>query len=397
MPPLAVPDTICLVRCWLPLPQVLVHEVQPDQAVVWQSTGQRNMLHGSDSDLWPQATPPKYASTETERERLREPPAQDLVHLDQADHAVILQSIGQFVAPHTCDTEVGPQAVPPFLAWRTTFLERVCTPPPQVTEQSPQAFHVSARMQLSRRAWVLQACSSACGPQAAPNLLAGVITSRVRACLPPSQVLVHVVQLVHWVRAQSTGHTGRPWQRTVSMSGVAHLAPPKRASRVRWRERVLVASPQVLVHALNSDHGETTQSTGQAWMLQKPLISVVTPQLAPPNLAGLIMERERVWRPPPVLPLTSMFMLPPHVTEHAPYEPQADIVQSTGHAAALQLRDSSRLGHTKPPCAARSMTERERTWVPPPQVLVHAVQRDQPPIWQWIGHGVLLQLSTSTF
>ena len=166
---------------------------------------------------------------------------------------------------------------------------------------------------------------------------------------------------------------------------------------MRWRERVLVASPQVLVHALNSDHGETTQSTGQAWMLQKPLVSVVTPQLAPPNLAGLIMERERVWRPPPVLPLTSMFMLPPHVTEHAPYEPQADIVQSTGHAAALQLRDSSRLGHTKPPCAARSMTERERTWVPPPQVLVHAVQRDQPPIWQWIGHGVLLQLSTSTF
>jgi hypothetical protein len=34
--------------------------------------------------------------------------------------------------------------------------------------------------------------------------------------------------------------------------------------------------------------------TGQAWMLQKPLVSVVTPQLAPPNLAGLIMERERV-------------------------------------------------------------------------------------------------------
>ena len=195
LPPLAVPDTICLVRCWLPLPQVLVHEVQPDQAVVWQSTGQRNMLHGSDSDLWPQATPPKYASTETERERLREPPAQDLVHLDQADHAIILQSIGQFVVLHTCDTEVGPQAVPPFLAWRTTFLVRVCTPPPQVTEQSPQAFHVSARMQLSGHAWVLQACSSACGPQAAPNLLAGVITSRVRACLPPSQVLVHVVQL----------------------------------------------------------------------------------------------------------------------------------------------------------------------------------------------------------
>ena len=112
LPPLAVPDTICLVRCWLPLPQVLVHEVQPDQAVVWQSTGQRNMLHGSDSDLWPQATPPKYASTETECERLREPPAQDLVHLDQAANGPTVQWLGHGPLLHGAELSVGHVAPP---------------------------------------------------------------------------------------------------------------------------------------------------------------------------------------------------------------------------------------------------------------------------------------------
>ena len=42
------------------------------------------------------------------------------------------------------------------------------------------------------------------------------------------------------------------------------------------------------------------------------------------------------------------------------------------------------------------MTERERTSVPPPQVLEQGVQLLQPPTSQCCGHGVLLQTSVST-
>ena len=120
------------------------------------------------------------------------------------------------------------------------------------------------------------------------------------------------------------------------------------------------------------------QSTGQAWVLQVWVWAVV-PQAIPPWAAAVVVVRVRVWEPVPQLAV------------QADQVDQLVCTQSTGHASSLQLRASSRLGHTSPEWRAPVVTVRVRFWAPEPHDLEQADQVDQEETTQWTGQAPSLQ------
>jgi hypothetical protein len=85
------------------------------------------------------------------------------------------------------------------------------------------------------------------------------------------------------------------------------------------------------------------------------------------------------------------FVPEPHVCVHEPHEPQGPITQSTGHGSIEQESDSLRTPQAVPPLSGVVVGERERAFVPPPHVMVHADQADHAERTQWTGHEPLLQ------
>lgn len=243
---------------------------------------------------------------------------------------------------------------------------------------------------------------------------------------------------IHTETAQSIGHC---WglQFSVSSTSVLHAAPPPEATVVTVLVRRRSPVPHGLSHRSQACQPDSTQSTGQAWSLQKRA-SVIGAHATPPYAAGVVMLRRRDWRPlpqscvqvvqlpqapssqsigqswvlqfsvaevishwtPSVVGLSMMLRVRwrvpvPQVCVQASQSDQAPRRQSTGQLAAPQASCSTRLPHSWPLCWSAVMMERVWYWTPPPQVLVQAVSADHSDVSQSIGHGPSLHWRVSFF
>ena len=97
----------------------------------------------------------------------------------------------------------------------------------------------------------------------------------------------------------------------------------------------MVPVPHVCEHVLSaqSGHVPSTQLAGQQWSLHVRA-SRRLGHSTPPYWTAVVMERVRCCEPAP------------HDFVHAVHALYVDTTQSTGHGLALQLRVSSRYGHT---------------------------------------------------
>ena len=86
----------------------------------------------------------------------------------------------------------------------STTLVRLCVPPPQVTLQSHQGAS-GASLQSTGQTSILQALCSVRSAQAAPTPTWGTATVRTLLCDPPPHVTLHAAQSFHGSTVQSTG------------------------------------------------------------------------------------------------------------------------------------------------------------------------------------------------
>merc|ERR550514_881414 len=135
-------------------------------------------------------------------------------------------------------------------------------PVPQEWEQEPQAAH-SETTQSTGQALVLQSWVSSRLGQMAPPCSVAVIMGRVRVWVPQPQDLEQACQSFHWPTTQSMGQA---WvlQRSSSSSSPGQATPPWAAATLTERVRILVPPLHDLVQSDQASQLVTTQSTGQA-------------------------------------------------------------------------------------------------------------------------------------
>lgn len=90
-------------------------------------------------------------------------------------------------------------------------------------------------------------------------------TVRVLVCRPSPHALSHGENADQGETSQSTGH-GAVLQVSSSRRG-GHEAPPPCLGTITVRARLRDPEPHALSHAVQSDHGDTSQSTAQRWTL----------------------------------------------------------------------------------------------------------------------------------
>jgi len=218
----------------------------------------------------------------------------------------------------------------------------------------------------------LQDCvSPACG-HACPPWAAITSTGRVRACEPEPQLSEHCCHEPHWPTVQSTGHGAV--EQACSWLVALHDVPPHMLVTAVLRVRIWLPPPQVYEQVLHVPHGVCEQWTGQHVSLQPAVLASVG-HATPPCAASVVTVRARTLVPPP------------QVTVHEPHSAQSDTTQSTGHGELWHDCVSVSCGHCWPPCSAGVVIERERLFVPPPHVLVHAVNADQADVVQCTGQA----------
>ena len=90
-------------------------------------------------------------------------------------------------------------------------------------------------------------------------------------------------------------------------------------------------------------------------------------------------------------------MLPiPHEVEQPDQPLNDDTTQCTAHPCSLQLRTARKYGQSAPPWTATFVTERVRCCAPEPHDLVHVVQAFHSETSQSAAHGAALQLRVSS-
>jgi len=158
-----------------------------------------------------------------------------------------------------------------------------------------------------------------------------------------------------------------------------HAAPPL-ALRV-MTDRVLVWEPPLhrAEHADHADQPLTTQSTGQACVLQA-CVWAKGGHALPPKAGFTVMVRVCV-RMPPLHGLVQVDQ-----DDHGP------TAQLIGQACVLQACCSDVAGHAAPPLADCVVTERVRVCLPPPHVAEQADQVDQPLTAQLTGQACVLHV-----
>jgi hypothetical protein len=184
-------------------------------------------------------------------------------------------------------------------------------------------------------------------------------------------------------------HSAHIWvlQARISLSG-GHGRPPFIGCCVTVRVRLCVPPPQALLHMLQSLQLLTSQFTGIAhgWVLHAR-VSRRTGQAIPPFIGCCVTVRVRVCIPPP------------QVLLHALNSLQSLTWQFTGiaHGWVLHARVSRRTGQAIPPFIGCCVTVRVRVCIPPPQVLLHALNSLQSLTWQSTGiaHGWVLHARVS--
>ena len=169
--------------------------------------------------------------------------------------------------------------------------------------------------------------SAECGQAWPPKVGAALLRSRFWE--PPLQELVQADHVLKAPTPQSVAQ-GAALQARVSAE-CGHAAPPSVGSTVA-RLRLCEPVPHDLVQVDQTPKLLTPQLTGHACELQERA-STACGQAVPPKV-GCTMERLRCCEPEP------------HETGHVDQTLKVPMPQSVAHAAVLQLRVSSRYGHT---------------------------------------------------
>ena len=86
----------------------------------------------------------------------------------------------------------------------------------------------------------------------------------------------------------------------------------------------------------------------------------------------------------------------PHDSVQADHAPNADTAQCSGHACSLHVRASRRFGHSTPPYCTAVVMERVRCCEPAPHDFVHVDHALYDDTTQSTGHGLALQLRVSS-
>ena len=209
----------------------------------------------------------------------------------------------------------------------------------------------------------------------APPFFGCVVIERVRREVPLAQVLEHDPQLPQFDTTQFTGQ-GFVLHALEAFS-VGHALPPFLTCVVIVRLRFCVPEPQALVQPPHDCHEETAQSMGQAFVLHAAVVLVFS-HFLPPFAAFCAIVR--------VLDLVPL----PHVLEHFPHADHAECLQLTGQAFVLHTAFIERLGHLRPPSFGWVLTVRVRGWMPPPQSLLHLPYAAHALTTQWTGQPRVL-------
>jgi hypothetical protein len=202
-------DTMDCTRVCVPPLQVTEQGLQADQVPTTQLESQGLGLHVSVSVNSLQATPLGTAPVKV-RVRVQVPPPQETEQGLKLLQALYGQRGSQGAFVHSCTSMRAGQTVPPFEAgWRMDRV-RVRCPVPQDWLQSLHAPQ-SPTTQGREQGVVLQSASSVKAGHPAPPLAAGVITVRVRVCLPPPQVAEQVEKSDQPLTTQSCGQGTVHW------------------------------------------------------------------------------------------------------------------------------------------------------------------------------------------
>ena len=155
---------------------------------------------------------------------------------------------------------------PPLAAAVVTGRARVCTPPPHVRLQLPQAPKVPATQSMGHSC-ALHVCVSCVVGHATPPLATCVTVLRVRCCEPPPHDSEQGAHEPQSDTAQSMGHVPVPHDCVSDRVGQA--TPPCWATVATLRERDCVPPPHVFVQVVHGEKLDTTQSTGQSAVPQE--------------------------------------------------------------------------------------------------------------------------------
>ena len=134
---------------------------------------------------------------------------------------------------------------------------------------------------------------------------ASVTIGRERCCTPSvPHVTSQALQSSQSPTAQSTGHGPRS-QSVISSSGSGHAAPPSAGSVVISRVRVRLPASHVVLHSPHAPKALTTQSVGQACVLQSSsffrVASSAATHATPPFAALTLIAFRRSCFPVPQL------------------------------------------------------------------------------------------------
>jgi hypothetical protein len=261
-------------------------------------------------------------------ERLRDcaPLPHDLVHVDQAPKAEVAQWIGHGLRLHACVSAVCAQALPPQDGCTLVRL-RDWTPPAHDLVQVEKPPKAGSTQSTGQQELLQLRASLACGHALPPNV--GCVMARLRLCAPAPHDRVQVDHESKAPTTQSVAQANALQTRVSAECG--HATPPCEGSTVA-RLRDAEPVPHDLVHVDQAPKVGTTQSTAHGAVLQSR-VSAECGQTAPPNVG------------PPVTRLRCCEPVP-HDFVQVDHESKVPTSQSTGQAAPLQLRVSSRYGHT---------------------------------------------------
>jgi hypothetical protein len=164
-----------------------------------------------------QARPPFIGCCVTMRVRICVPPPQALLHMLHSVQALTSQftGIAHGSVLHGRVSRSAGQAMPPFIGCCVTVRVRTCIPPPHVRLHMPHSLQALTWQSTGiAHGCVLQARVSLSGGQARPPLVGGCVTVRVRICVPPPQALLHMLHSVHGLTWQSLAGTQVPSRQT---------------------------------------------------------------------------------------------------------------------------------------------------------------------------------------
>ena len=184
--------------------------------------------------------------------------------MPQAVHEDMTQSMGHWSSLQVRRFLTNVQLTPPWAAAVMILRAWIWEPAPQVFVQGVQADHPEGTQSMGQ-ATVLQALVSERARQAFPPNAAAILTLRSRVWAPVPQVLVQAPKAP---QAETTQSMGQAWVlQSVSSVRVGQALPPLATAVVTTLNRFLVPAPQLTEQTLQADQAETTQSTGQAWVL----------------------------------------------------------------------------------------------------------------------------------